>query len=51
MFLFCFCFGTVCGTMMLAMSTGTTISCGMGRQDEPVYLSLDQIEQTEHSLV
>jgi hypothetical protein len=36
--------------MMFAMVTATAISCSMGRQDEPVYLSLMsivQIEQTE----
>jgi hypothetical protein len=28
----CFCFGTVCGTIIFAMAPETTISCSLGRQ-------------------
>ncbi len=35
MFLFLFCFGT-CGAIMIAVSTGTTISCSLGRQYRPM---------------
>ncbi len=35
-FLFLFCFGMSCGTIMLVVANGTTISCSMGRQHGPV---------------
>jgi hypothetical protein len=36
MFLFCFCFGTTCGIVMLAMATDTSISFSLSRQYGPV---------------
>jgi hypothetical protein len=52
-FCFDFCFGTACGTIILVVATGTTISCSLGKQCEPV-LSLSfldvHVQNTSFSL-
>jgi hypothetical protein len=43
MFLFWSCFGTACGTIVVAVATGTTISSSLGKQWEPA-LSLSFLD-------
>ncbi len=43
MFLFLLCFGTACGAIVFAVSTGTTISSSLGKQYEPA-LSLSFLD-------
>jgi hypothetical protein len=46
-FLFGFCFGSACRTIMFAMATRTNISCSLGRQDGPV-LSLSFLDDYDY---